>query len=188
MRIFSPLNIVHPSVRLSSHPSVCLPVYPPICLSIHPPIYLSIHPSIYPLILLSIHLSIHSIHHPSIYLSIQPTIYNLFINEHLSKIYAVSDSARKLLIIKTHLWVPGVYLLVGRKGHPPIYSVMYYLNDPRVPPECPILLGPEDAVQGLDDSQLAGEAVSEPTVRVLSFRWEHGVQQEAGGDVSFVTD
>lgn len=77
---------------------------------------------------------------------------------------------------------------MGRKGHPPIYSVIYYLNDPRVPPECPILLGPEDAVQGLDDSQLAGEAVSEPTVRVLSFRWEHGVQQEAGGDVSFVTD
>lgn len=76
---------------------------------------------------------------------------------------------------------------MGRRGHPPIYSVIYFLNDPRAPPECSILLGPGDAVQGLDDSQLAGDAVSEPTVRVLSFGWEHGVQQEAGGDVSFVT-
>lgn len=73
-------------------------------------------------------------------------------------------------------------------GHPSIYPVIYFLNDPRLPPECPILLGPEDAVQGLDGSQLAGQAVSEPTVRALSFGWEHRVRQEAGGHVSFITD
>ena len=81
----------------------------------------------------------------------------------------VRDPAGKLQIRKTHPCLPGVYLLVGRMGHPSIYSVIYFFNDPRLPPECPILLGPEDAVQGLDDSQLAGEAVSEPTVKSSVF-------------------
>ena len=74
-------------------------------------------------------------------------------------------------------------------GHPSIYSVIYFLNDPGVPTECPMLLDPGNAVHSMHDSQLAGEAVSEQTSRVLSFGWEFRVQHEAGGDIHvFITD
>lgn len=52
-----------------------------------------------------------------------------------------------------------------------------------------MLLDPGHVVHSMDESQLAGEAVSEQTRRVLSFGWELRVQHEAGGDIHvFITD
>ena len=77
---------------------------------------------------------------------------------------------------------------MDRIRQPLIYSVIYSLNYPGVPTECPALLGRGDAAHALADSRSAGEAESEQMMSILSFGWEHRLQQEARGMLFFITD